>query len=541
MTKTRLFVVLLSLALILGLCPGIVSAKPEVTAGGTTAITVTKYDVDGTTILAQETLTYEEMEAQLPVQGDGVTQYYYQGPTFDPDNIWDPDETVNLKNKGAVKGTDIKDLVELVGGAADGDQIEIKAIDGYGEKFQYDNIYNPQPRQGKMIVAWYTKNAGDGTPLYPDGAYVPTFGDGMQLVFMAETTNAAGQHVFGHDDMRSTLPEANWHYFYDGPITYASANGLAIKTISEINVYKQAPTSWSLEVTGAITQTVGQSWFENALACHETAEWTDSSGNVWSGLPLWYLVGLADDEIIHGIGSFNDALARTGYDVEVRAADGYKQFFESQVIARSSDFIVANKVNGEPLSESHYPLRLVGDGLTSGSQRVGQIASIHLHNIPDIETWTLQLTGATDYTMTQAEFESAVYCPTNNHSATYTDSNGTWEGLPLWLLVGYVDDDNDHGPNAFNDNLAAQGYQVKVTAIDSYSYTFNSADIARNDDIIVACFLDDGPLPEDRYPLRLVGSGLVSGGQKVGQIAKIELLNLPESEQYSVYIPLVQQ
>ncbi|HOG53151.1 MAG TPA: hypothetical protein PLT03_04685, partial [Bacillota bacterium] len=45
-------------------------------------------------------------------QGDGVTQYYYQGPTFDPDNIWDPDETLNLKNKGAVKGTDIKDLVE---------------------------------------------------------------------------------------------------------------------------------------------------------------------------------------------------------------------------------------------------------------------------------------------------------------------------------------------------------------------------------------------------------------------------------------------
>ncbi|NLE76871.1 MAG: molybdopterin-dependent oxidoreductase [Chloroflexi bacterium] len=529
MRTSKALGILMSLALIIGLwCTG-VAAQPPVTDEATDSITVTKYDIDGTTILEQTTLTYAELEASLPVQGDGTTRYYFQGPTFDPENLWDPDETMNLKNKGAVKGTDVKDLCELVGGATDGDIIQVRASDGYGEQFQYGNVYNPAPGQGKVVIAWYTKDAGDGAqPLYPNGAYVPTFDSGMQLVFLAETTNAQGLHVFGHDDMRTYLPEANWHYFYSGTINYPSANGLSLKWISEVNIYTKAPEPWSIEVTGAVTTPVSQSWFENSLACHEQAEWTDSSGNVWSGLPLWYLLGLADDESVHGIGSFNDALAQAGYDIEVRASDGYAQWFRSEDVARSSDYIVANKINGAPLSDSHFPLRLVGAGLASGAQRVGKIASINLANIPDIETWTLELSGAVDYTMTQAEFESAVLCPTVGHSVVYTDTNGdVWSGLPLWFLVGWVDDDVNHGAGSFNDQLAALGYQVKVIAADGYSYTFGIADVARNSSIIVANTLNGQPLPESRYPLRLVGSALVSGGQRVGQIVRIELLNLP--------------
>jgi DMSO/TMAO reductase YedYZ molybdopterin-dependent catalytic subunit len=527
---TKAFGLVFSLILTVGLMSTYFIAQ-SATNDGTVSITVTKYDVDGTTVLDQTTITYEEMEDTLPLQGDGVTHYYYQGPTFDPDNLWDPDETVNLKNKGAIKGTDIKDLVELVGGAQAGDLIQLKAIDGYSESFPYANVYNPEPGQGKMVIAWYTKNAGDGTPLYPDGAYVPEFGDGMQLIFLAETTNASGQHVFGHEDMRTYLPEANWHYFWDGSIQYPSANGLSIKWISEVNIFTQAPEPWSIDVTGAVDTPVSQSWFENCLACHEEVEWVDSSENVWSGLPLWYMLGLSDDEYVHGIGAYNRALAEAGYDVEVRASDDYAQWFSSKDVSRSTGYIVANKVNGAPLSDSHYPLRLVGSALTSGSQRVGMIASINLENIPEIDTWTLELSGAFDYIMRQAEFDSAVLCPYINHKVEYVDPNGdVWVGLPLWLLVGWVDDAISHGPDSFNDDLADIGYQVKVIASDGYSYTFQISDVARNDDIIVAYTVNGEPLPEDRYPLRLVGSALVSGGQRVGQISRIELLNLPVVE-----------
>jgi hypothetical protein len=536
-TTKSLSIIVLCLGLIGGLWLVHAAAQPTqptATSDGTESITVTKYDVDGMTILAQETLTYTQMEATLPVQGDGATHYYFQGPTFDPENLWDPDETVNLKNKGAIKGTDVKDLCELVGGAQDGDQIDIKAIDGYGDDFQYDNVYNPEPGQGKMVVAWYTKNAGDDHNVYPDGAYVPEFGDGMQLIFLAETTNGAGQHVFGDDDMRTYLPEDNWHYFYDGPIGYPSSNGVCVKYISEVNIYTQPPEPWSIDVTGVVTTPVSQSWFENALACHEEITWTDTSENVWSGLPLWYLLGLADDEYVHGIGSFNDALAQAGYDIEVSASDGYTRTFRSEDVSRSSGYIVANKINGDPLSD-HYPLRLVGSALTSGQDRVGQIASINLLNIPEIETWTLELSGADAYTMRQAEFESALLCPDIGHRAVYTDGEDVWAGLPLWLLVGWVDDNNPHGEGAFNDELAALGYDVRVVATDNFSYTFPISDVVRNDNVIVANTLNDLPLSEESYPLRLVGSALTSGKQKIRQIARIELLDLPRF----VYLPLV--
>jgi len=533
--------IVLSAALGIGLLWALLTAQPTVATTAATAatetITITKYAADGTTVLAQKIITYGQMEATLPVHGDGETHYYFQGPTFDPDNLWDPDETINLKNKGAIKGTDIKDLVDLVGGAEPGDQIEILAEDNYGDAFPYDNVYNPDPGQGKMVVAWYTKNAGDAHDLYPDGAYVPEFGDGMQLIFLAQTTNGDGKHVFGHDDMRDYLAEENRHYFWDGGIQYPSSNGTSIKYISQINVYSQAPEPWSIDVTGAVTTPVSQSWFENALACHEVVTWTDGGGDVWSGLPLWYMLGLADDEYVHGIGSYNDALAKAGYDIEIRAEDDYTQWFKSEDVHRSSGYIVANLMNGSPLTDS-YPLRLVGGALTSGSQRVSNIASINLHNIPEIETWTLDLTGAYTYTMRQAEFDNAVICPNIGHSAVYTDGSDVYEGLPLWLLVGWVDDDDAHGPDSFNDELADRGYDVRVIATDGFSHTFPISDVARNDNIIVASTVNGQELPADAYPLRLIGSDVTSGKQKVKKIAEIQLLDLPGLD-YHTYLPLV--
>ena len=124
--------------------------------------------------------------------------------------------------------------------------------------------------------------------------------------------------------------------------------------------------------------------------------------------------------------------------------------------------------------------------------------------------------------MDQTEFESGADC----HEATWVDGTDTWSGIPLWRLVGYVDDGVQHGEGAFNDGLAVAGYDIMVTASDGYSKTFASADVARNDNMIVANKLNGEDLPEDRYPLRLVGPSL-TGGQKVGMISEIQLLNLP--------------
>ena len=60
--------------------------------------------------------------------------------------------------------------------------------------------------------------------------------------------------------------------------------------------------------------------------------------------------------------------------------------------------------------------------------------------------------------------------------------------MPLWLLVGMVDDDPDEGPDHFNfnDELTAQHYAVDLISGDGWKTTLDSADIARNDGYIVA-------------------------------------------------------
>jgi len=100
----------------------------------------------------KKTVDYKWMMQNLPVCGDGTTHYYHQGPVFEGD-AWDPSETVNLKDKGAVKGTNIKDLCDLVGGMTEGGEVVIHAEDGYEITLAYSNIYQPLDIQGPVVYA----------------------------------------------------------------------------------------------------------------------------------------------------------------------------------------------------------------------------------------------------------------------------------------------------------------------------------------------------------------------------------------------------
>jgi len=189
--KYRVARFILVLALLASTLGGLATIKPAtVTAAGTTSLHIVKYAADGITVVAQTTIDVSTMESTMPVQGNGMTHYYTQGPTFDPSNLWDPDETCpadSLKDKGALKGTDIKDLCNLVGGASHGDTIEVRAIDGYGGTFDYENIYTPVPRQGPMVICWWK-----------DGQYTGTWSEGMLLAFFTTVPRSDGKLIFGH-------------------------------------------------------------------------------------------------------------------------------------------------------------------------------------------------------------------------------------------------------------------------------------------------------------------------------------------------------
>lgn len=254
--KTTLRLVL-SFVLVFSLIP-LMSVFPVLASDVTTSVTVTKLANDGTTVLGEATVTVEELmadSAELPVYGDGVTHYYFQGPSFDEDHMWDETELVNVDSRdyGACKGNDVKDLCELAGGASPGDEIKIKSDDGFSKMFAYEDVYTPEPEQGKLVVTWYNKDAqetGDG--YVTDGSY----STGMRLIFFAETLNPGGKHVFGNWDMHEYLAEEYWHYYYDGSVYWPSSSGLSVKWVSDIIIYsseepQSSPTPTPTPTPGA--------------------------------------------------------------------------------------------------------------------------------------------------------------------------------------------------------------------------------------------------------------------------------------------------
>jgi hypothetical protein len=251
----KFFLVLITFTFILTIASPVLAAS--------TQLHIVKYANDGTAILAEKTLTFQEMESTLPVQGDGSTHYYLQGPVFvdDPDAVteeqlrWNPLEDTNVQEKdmGAVKGTDVKDLCNLVGGMSPGDSLKIRASDGMTKDFAYKNVYTPPARQGPMVITWFK----DGH--YPDSGY----DEGMRLLFFADTSvNPWGAHVFGNYDWHESAEQQYWYYYYQSSDEkYPTTTGLSVKDISDLLIYSSlnpssgsgGSGSWG----GGVTSSVG--------------------------------------------------------------------------------------------------------------------------------------------------------------------------------------------------------------------------------------------------------------------------------------------
>jgi len=210
-------------------------------SAATTQVHIAKYAADTTTVINETTVTYQWMETNLPVMGDGTTRYYHQGPVFiddaDPAREehlrWNTAEDTNVKDKdmGAVKGTALKDLCDLGGGMVPGDMVKIKAEDGFTKTFAYENVYTPSPRQGPMVIAWYHDEEG----------YVPQYRTGMRLIFFADnSTNPWGIHVFGNNDWRQSAAPEYWYYYRQGDEKYPTTTGLSIQYISDILIYSRS-------------------------------------------------------------------------------------------------------------------------------------------------------------------------------------------------------------------------------------------------------------------------------------------------------------
>jgi len=216
--------------LIFGITVTSASADP------TTEVTVCIIDENGDQT-SEKTFDYEWMEENLPVYGDGVTHYFHQGPVFtdNKEEQWDLNETANFKDRGAVKGTAVKDLCDIAGGMQKGDDLMISASDGYNVVFDYENVYEAPKRQGEIVLCWYNgeeaaKGERQGT------GYPPDYYNGMRLILFADnSTNEEGLHVFGNTDMRVSFPEERIHLFDN---LYPATGGYNVKWVDRLTVFK---------------------------------------------------------------------------------------------------------------------------------------------------------------------------------------------------------------------------------------------------------------------------------------------------------------
>jgi hypothetical protein len=192
--------------------------------------------------------------------------------------------------------------------------------------------------------------------------------------------------------------------------------------------------------------------------------------------------------------------------------------------------IIAYEHNGQPLNATEEGvLRLVvvsakNNQVVDGHWSVKWVTKVEVKTIG--QSWTLDLTGAISSPVTRDSYQS---CGSPScHGVNWQDANGqNWVGVPLWLLMGEVDDSDSHSDAAYNSALADAGYTVDIVSADGMTITLNSKDIKQDNQIIVANQVSDGELPEQYYPLRLVGSD-VQSSQMVGKIAKI-ILNVPSA------------
>jgi DMSO/TMAO reductase YedYZ molybdopterin-dependent catalytic subunit len=248
-----------------------------------------------------------------------------------------------------LKGVPITYLASLVGGLEPGMGVSIVAKDGYAMTMSYEQIvegdfitYDPgtgneNSVEGplKVIVAY----ARDGEPISADD-------DGPLRLFIVS-------------DKNDNIVDGHW----------------TVKWVTQIRL-KPMSEEWSLYLEGALTEEMDRNSFESCSApgCHQ-ATWTDEDGNEWTGVPLYYLAGRVDGGNIHEDRAFDDGFAEAGYVLQLFAADGYNVGIESERTIFNRDLFVASLVNGEPLDEKNFPLRLVGKGLDK-SEMIGQLAQI---------------------------------------------------------------------------------------------------------------------------------------------------------------------
>jgi hypothetical protein len=259
----------------------------------------------------------------------------------------------SLRGIGNYTGVTLVSLCNLVGGITDACGLRVTASDGYSMVYTYDQV------MGQGLVTFDPATGDETNHTQPLTTVLAYYKDGLNL------TSDEGPLRLAILGSEGVLTEGHWW----------------IKYVMKIEIRSNI-VEWALMLRGALVENMSRATFESGVNehCHGL-NWTDSNNNVWTGIPLWLLVGRVDDGDVHetnsSIRAFNDTLALQGYTVKVLSGQGYSREFNSTTVMRNANIIVANRLNGAPLPEPYWPLRLVGSGLSS-SEMLSNVVEIQI-------------------------------------------------------------------------------------------------------------------------------------------------------------------
>ena len=238
-------------------------------------------------------------------------------------------------------------------------------------------------------------------------------------------------------------------------------------------------------------------------------------------------------EMVGGISKANGVtlVAKDGYGMTFSYAQIVDHAFTAydpatgaeQTPSKDLTVIIAYAREGKPLGEDEGPLRLMVATPKPGGQVVDGHWSVKWVDRVSVTQasaeWKVQLEGAVPGKLDKPTY---VNCASPGcHGSGWVDAAGKrWEGVPLYLVAGLVDDKKAHGAGAYDAALARKGYDIVIETTTGKVVTIDSRDVAGKQNVVLAGKVDGGELPAEYFPLRLVGPGL-SEAQMPGGIARL--------------------
>lgn len=249
---------------------------------------------------------------------------------------------------------------------------------------------------------------------------------------------------------------------------------------------------------------------ESPFFVEDAGSFTTSTGTVIGG--RWGGVSLPGLLTNHGALRPDDSIVFI-------ASDGYEMTNSAEDILDESEgtWILAFTQNGRSLMGGLGTNRTIKVGPTKpsifGHTSVRDVAAIRIERI-EYREYSITVSGLRHETIDRQTVQSCVGCHGTKSSIEINGELVMYSGVPVYRFLAYADDSlyvphaQDGSINSYRADRAQTGYPVWIFTTNGDSIHLDSKILHANNRIILGYYRDSGELPDDEFPLVLVGEML---------------------------------